>query len=374
MMMNSQAVKSSRATLFVATFFFTVVVPTAVASLYFGLVASDVFISESRFVVRSPQRQVQTGLGALIQGATGLTRAQDDTYSVHDYVLSRDALNELQRFFDVKKSYTAEEISLFNRFPGVWRDNSFEAFHEYYLKHVTIAYDPVSSISTLRVRAFTPEAAARINEVLLSIGERLINGLNARSRTDLLQSAQSEVKLAEERSRAAALALSAFRSDRGVFDPERQGGLQLQAEAKLREDLVAAESQLAQVQGLSPNNPQISALQSRIEILRRALRGESSRLTSRESGISQKSPAFDRLTLEKGFADRQLAAAFTALDTARSEVLKKQLYLERLVQPHTPDSAVEPRRIRSVFTVFVLGLIAWGIISLIVASVREHIE
>jgi len=48
--------------------------------------ASDVYISESRFVVKNPQRSAQTGLGALLQG-TAFSRSQDDTYSVHDYIL-----------------------------------------------------------------------------------------------------------------------------------------------------------------------------------------------------------------------------------------------------------------------------------------------
>jgi len=83
---------------------------------------------------------------------------------------------------------------------------------------------------------------------------------------------------------------------------------------------------------------------------------------------------FERLTLDKLFADRQLATAMTALETARSEALRKQLYLERLVQPNLPDKAIEPRRIRSIFAVFVFGMIGWGILSLLVASVREHVD
>ena len=59
-------------------FLATVVVPTLLAILYFGLIASDVYISESRFIIRSPQQQTITSLGAILQGA-GLTRSQDDT-------------------------------------------------------------------------------------------------------------------------------------------------------------------------------------------------------------------------------------------------------------------------------------------------------
>jgi capsular polysaccharide transport system permease protein len=61
----------------------TVIIPTILAIIYYGLIASDVYISESRFVVRSPQRQTQTGLNAFLAG-TGFSRSQDDTYSVHD--------------------------------------------------------------------------------------------------------------------------------------------------------------------------------------------------------------------------------------------------------------------------------------------------
>ena len=76
--------------------------------------------------------------------------------------------------------------------------------------------------------------------------------------------------------------------------------------------------------------------------------------------------------LEKSFADRQLAGALAAVDSARNEAQRKQLYLERLVQPNLPDMAVEPRRLRSTFMVFVVGLMVWGVLTLVVASIREH--
>jgi capsular polysaccharide transport system permease protein len=62
------------------------------------------------------------------------------------------------------------------------------------------------------------------------------------------------------------------------------------------------------------------------------------------------------------------------LDTARNEAARKQLYLERLVQPHLPDKAVEPRRMRGVVTVLLVGLVLWGVVALVVASVREHTD
>jgi capsular polysaccharide transport system permease protein len=348
-----------------------VVAPTAIAAAYFGPIASEVYVSESRFLVRNPQRPQMSGLGALLQG-TAFSRAQDDTYSVHDFIRSRDALRELDEKLGMRRAFTSESIDFLNRFPGLDPDDSFEALHRYYQKHVGITYDSVSSISILQVRAYTAEDARRINEMLLEMGERLVNNMNGRSRRDLIQVAENEVRLAEQRARDAAAALSGFRADRGVFDPDRQGALQLQGVLKLREELLVAENQLAQVRQVSPDNPQIPSLESRARAIEKAMAEENARVLGRAGGLVSKSPAFDRLILEKTFADRQLAAALASLDQARAEAQRKQLYLERLVQPHLPDNAVEPRRVRSVVTVFVLGLVAWGVLSLIVAGVREH--
>ena len=354
-------------------FWLTVAIPTVLAAVYFGLIASDVYISESRFVVRSPQRQVPTGLGALFTG-TAFSRSQDDTYSVHDFVLSRDALKELDDQLAIRKAYSSNDADFINRFPGVDWDDSFEAFHRYYRKHVTIDYDTVSSITILRVRAFTSEDAKKINDLLLKMGERLVNNLNDRSRQDLIKTAQVEVAVGEEKVKQAAVALAGFRTNQSVFDPDRQSTMQLQGVAKLQDELVATETQLNQIQRVSPANPQVASLRNRVESLRKAIANETAKVAGAGASLTSKSGAFERLALEKTFAEKQLAGSLAALESAKSEALRKQLYLERLVQPNLPDKAAEPRRIRSIFMVLVLGLIAWGVTSLLVASIKEHAD
>lgn len=352
-------------------FIVTVAIPTLSASVYFGFIASDVYISESRFVVRNPQRQTQSTLGALLQ-STGFTRSQDDTYSVHDFLLSRDALRELDQQLQIRKALSSGSIDVFNRFPGMSWDDSFEAFYKHYRKYVQVDYDTVSSITTLYVRAYNANEAHDFNDLLLQMSERLVNNLNTRARLDLIQVAEREVLRAEVRAKNAAAALSGYRDRQEVFDPDRQSILQLQGVAKMREELLRTETQIAQLRKISPENPQISALIYRAESLRNEIIAESGKVTGQLQSLSAKAKAYDQFQLEKSFADRQLATAMAALDSARNEAQRKQLYLERLVQPHTPDKAMEPRRFRSIGMVFILGMILWGVLSLIVASVKEH--
>jgi capsular polysaccharide transport system permease protein len=283
-------------------------------------------------------------------------------------------LKELDDKLAIRQSYSNPRVDRLKRFPGLDWDKSFEAFYRYYGKQVTVEYDPVSSISILTVHAFTAEDAQKINQMLLEMSERLVNGLNDRSRHDLVHFAEEEVKVAAEQARDASVALLDFRSKQAVFEPDKQAAIQLEGVAKLQGELISTEAELAQLKKLSPNNPQIIGLGSRAETLRSAITAEASKVTGGSGSLSVHASAFERLAVESQFADKQLGVAMATLESARSEAVRKQLYLDRLVQPNLPDDALEPRRIRSVLTVCLLGLLAWGTASLVLASVREHTE
>jgi capsular polysaccharide transport system permease protein len=353
-------------------FVLLVLVPVSVATIYFTFIASDVYVSESRFLVRSPQHPVQSGLfGELLQGS-GLGRSQDDTYSVHDFIMSRDALKQLDDQLHIRQAYSADSADILGRFPGYRLDASFESLYRYYGKHVDIQNDPVSSISILTVRAFTADDAYRINNKLLDMSEQLVNTLNERSHFDLIHFAEEEVRVASVKSEEASLALFNYRSKHAVFEPDKQAALELESSAKIHEELVATETEISQLKQISPDNPQLSALSGRAEALRSAIATEASRVTSSKGSLSADAPTFERLALESAFADKQLGVAFSELETARAEAARKELYLERLVQPHLADKAMEPHRIRSVFTILLFSLIVWGLASLLIASIREH--
>lgn len=352
-------------------FALTVVVPTAIAVAYFGVIASDVYVSESRFVVRSAQRQSQTSVvGALLQG-TGFSRAQDDTYPVIDYIQSRDALKELNQRDYIADAYGnhGDFLSRFSRS----LDGSFEALWKYYGKHiVTVDLDSTSAIATLQIRSYTADDAANINEKLLEMSERLVNRMNARAAADTVQFAQSQVDVAAAKAKDAAAALATYRDSYTVFDPDRQSALQLQQVTALQAQLFAAQTQLIQLQSIAPQNPQIPVLKTSIATLQQQIEGTTGGVTGGKNSLSNKAAAYARLQLDSQFADKQLASAMAALEGARAEAQRKQLYLERLVQPNTPDIAIEPKRLKSIFEVFALGMIAWGVLSLLLAGVREH--
>jgi capsular polysaccharide transport system permease protein len=354
-------------------FVITVFVPTLLAVVYYGFIASEIYISESRFVVRSPQRQQSNSvLGSILSGS-GFTRSQDDAFSVHDFVMSRDALRELDRRLQISKAYGNNQVDLVSRFPSVFSDDSFEELHKYYGKQININHDSASNITVLRVHAFTAEQAFLINEMLLTMSERLVNQINDRGRQDLVKYAQAEVDEAERKAKDAAVALASYRSQRSIFDPDRQSAIQLQQISKLQDELITTKMQLSQLLTLTPDNPQIAVLQKRGQSLQKEMDIEMGKIAGiSTNSLTNKAADFERLNLERVFADRQLASAMTSLESSKNEAKRKTLYLERIVQPNSPDSATEPKRLRSVLIAFVAGLIAWGILSMLLAGIKEH--
>ena len=66
------------------------------------------------------------------------------------------------------------------------------------------------------------------------------------------------------------------------------------------------------------------------------------------------------------------ASSINEIASFQAAVERQQLYLERIAQPNLPDSALEPRRLRAIAAVFILGLIAWGVLTMLIAGIKEH--
>jgi len=352
-------------------FILIVLIPTTFALLYYGLLASDIYISESKFVVRSPEKSAPSGIGLLLKGA-GFANAGDEIHAAQGFLGSRDALRELNQRDRFQDAYSRQSISMFDRFNPIGLDGTFEALFRYYKSRVQVDFDSSSSITTLTVRAYDPDDARRFNEQLLRMAEATVNRLNTRGRQDLIQFATAEVDAAKVEARKAALALSAFRNAKGLVDPEKQAAIQLQMISKLQDELITTRTQLRELLEYAPRSPQAPVLRARAVGLEDEIRRQSGLIAGDQKSLAASAAQYQRLILESQFADRQLATSMGSLQEAQNEARRKQAYVERIVEPNRPDSALEPSRLRSIFTCFLLSLIVWGVTSMLIAGVREH--
>jgi BexC/CtrB/KpsE family polysaccharide export inner-membrane protein len=348
-----------------------VVLPTLIAAIYFLLIATPRYVSEAHFIVRSAEQAQVSPLGTALQGV-GLATAPTDAYAVHSYMESRDAFEALNRRFDLREWLGAERADVFSRYPRPWENSSVESFYEAFQRYTVVGYDSTTGISTLRVEAFRPREAQAIALALLSGSEELINRLNERSSRDAVSEAVISRDRAIDRLAEAQRALTEFRNRERFIDPEitaRESSQLLGGLLSVLAQLRAERTQLAQE---APNSPQLPIIDSRIQAYEAQIASERADIAGSSGSLAPKIGVYERLTLERELADRELAAASAALTNAEQEARRQKLYLERVVAPNVPDAPTEPGRLLSVLVVLISSLVVYGIGWFIWAGARDH--
>lgn len=350
-----------------------VVVPSLLATVYFGLIASDIYVSESRFVIKSPDRKQapMSSLASLIQ-TTGMSAGHEQTSEVIDYLRSRDALRDLGKGVDVRGAFASPAADRLSRFPKLLSDDTFEALYTYYGSMVDAHLDHETGMAVLTVNAFEPAQAQALNESLLRLSEALVNRLNERSNARTLKDAEDRVVAAQTRVRKARVELGQYRNRAELLDPQQQGMGVLEISNGLIAQQAGLRAKLGEVMRATPNHPSIPAMRQRIVALSEQIAAQTGRAVGTPSGIASKISGYESLLVEQEFATQMLATANATLEQARAEALKQQYYLERVVQPDRPDDARLPARLKQILAVIFVCLCLFLIGWMLIVGILEH--
>lgn len=350
-----------------------VVLPTLLAAIYYGLIAADIYISESRFVIKSPdqKRSQMSTLANLVQ-TTGLSSGHEQTNEVLTYVRSRDALQALQKSIDIGDKFSTPQADFLSRFPQPFNENSFEGLFKYYGKRVDARVDAETGTATIKVEAFSPQDAYIINRQLLDLSEALVNRLNSRAQSKGILEAQKQVDLATQRAKDARIALAQYRNAQALIDPTKQAGGVLEIANTMIGERAALQAQVDMMQRLTPRNPSIPALRNRINAISVQIASQDSRVVGNGSGIASKLGGYENLLVEQEFATENLTAANASLVQARAESQRQQFYLERVVDPNTPDTPLLPKRFINILIVFAAATCLYFIAWMFMIGVLEH--
>lgn len=350
-----------------------VLVPTVASSLYYGLIASNRFVSEAQYVVRGVSTQRATGVDILFR-TLGISRAVDDTNAVQNYLLSRDAVRALEAKVPLRRIFSTASADWGSRFPRPWRDDSFESLYDYYRDRVQIVTNSKSGITELAVATFRPEDSVTIAVALLEVAEEMVNRLNERARNDLVDAARREVQQSEAALLEVQKHLTAYRNRELVVDPMKNSAAILETIGALTNDVAQASARLSEVEATTPNSPLRHGLRAQLTSLQQQITNLRSLLAGDEKALATNLSIYERLTLERSLADNRLGAATTAYIAAQQEAQRKQIYVERVVSPNLSDESTAPRRLRAVATVFTVCVTFFVVMWIILVGAKEHAQ
>ncbi|WP_312363376.1 hypothetical protein [Ensifer sp.] len=346
------------------------VVPTAVVAFYYSIVASDQYVSEARFSIRSADSSGSSpmaGLSALL----GSGQATDAAI-VAEYVKSGAIINQLTDSFSLTDLFTTKR---WDPISSLAANPTSEDLIKYWKGKVDISVERSSGLTTLRVRAFSAEDSLRLTDEILRISELMVNRLTRRTEDNGLREAEAEVHTTKDRLTNSILKLKAMRDSTGILDVTLAAAANTEVLTKLRLEKAKLD---VQIQSLEENDsgsaPQLGSLKNQATAIGQqiAVYEQSIAGGDTDSSIASRGAELSEAETDLKVAQTEYQKAVAVFEAARMTTERQRSYILTHVQPTLPEEALYPRRILIVFTVALGTGLLWAITVGLAMLARDH--
>lgn len=355
-------------------FVLLVIVPTLLAGAYLALRSADQYASTVAFTVRSDESrnasELLGGVGALLGGGSST-----DTNILYEFVRSQDLVERVDQQLDLRALYSRHHRS--DPFFGLQPDASIEDLTYYWQWMVRSSYDTNTGLLELRVLAFDPDDAQAIAQAIHNESTEMINDLSAKARADAIRYASVDLDHALERLKDAREAVTQFRLKNSIVDVEADIQGQMGLVNTLQSQLASAmiDYDLLRLSTTREGDTRIDQAEKRIDVIRDRIaeeRGKFSGTDNSGANYATIMAEYERLMVEREFAETSYLAALTALDGARVVANRRNLYLATYINPTRAYSSEYPRRWLIFGLVTLFSFLLWTIVSLIYYAMRDR--
>jgi capsular polysaccharide transport system permease protein len=351
-------------------FLVTVVAPIVIATLYFFVIAAPRYYSEAHFIVRSSATS-DSSLTTVIENE-GLSRANDETYAVDDYLTSRDIVDRLVKNNNLLAILSRPESDFINRYPNFYTHDNKENLYQRFQDMVDADIDTATGISTVQVNAFRAADAHAITVAILKYAEDLINQLNNRAYDDAERYAQSIVDRERAHVREIEEELTQYRNASGTVEPDKEAIATYDMIGKMTSELAMLQADVQLQSSVAPANPSLPAMRERIRSYQAEIDRQKLGIVGKNTSLSTKLAGYENLVMERELAARALGLATVNLTRAREDARQQHLYLQTIVEPNLADEPDYWEPFIGMFIVILVSVTAFSIIRSLAAITLEH--
>ncbi len=348
-----------------------VMVIWVMSAFYYMGVASDRYVPETKIYVKSIKSVSGEGMPNLSLLATGITQASPDLLLLQEYMRSMDMLKQLDEHIQLRKHYSDERWDFISRLNS-WA--SEEDYLEYYRDHLELEVDAESGIMFVRAEAFTKEFSLKLTHELLQRGEAYLNKVGQTIAMSEIKFVEGELGRAQAELKVAQAELLKFLGENKTLSPEVEGKAFQQVVTEMRSQLVnlkAEEKALASF--LNADAAELVTVKSKILAIEEQLAIEAAKLSSGgDASMGKVNAEFQMLEMQVKFATDIYKSTLTALEKTRVDAYRKLKHLVVVQSPLLPDARTYPRVIYMLITIFIIMSLIYGIVAMIVATVKEH--
>ena len=347
----------------IATFVALVAIPSLIAAVYFGFIASDQYTSEARFTVRGGLPPGLESSGSL--STEPIAMIIQDTQVIMNYIESRAIVEDLDKSIGLSKMYQDPSADYFSR---LGENKAIEKIVKYWTRHVDLKVEMPAGIVVMTVRAFRPEDATKIADAALSSSETLVNRLNDQMRADALELARKERERAQTRLADARAELEKSRNQEGMLDTKGASQGLNDLLTQVRGDLLKLQQTYDSLRRYeNPSAPQLKNLQTKIDAGKQQVAKLKAQMTSMKTEgddgakpLSGSMSRMDYALLNNDIAEKIYAGALAAFEHATIASETKLMYITTFVKPVAAEEAKYPRRGLDISLVVGGGLVLWA--------------
>jgi len=346
-----------------------VLLPVLAVALYYMFMASDRFVTTAQVYIKSidataavlPQLQ-------LLGGAGGNDK---DALLVNAYISSQDMLNELDTSLKISEHFASDEWDYFSRMVALPSD---EGRLKYFRSRLKANLDPDSGMITIRAQAYTPEFSFRMVQEAIKGSELFVNSVGQKIALQEIAFVEKEMVRARDNLQAVRQKLLQFQNDNGILSAEASGVSRQSIVNEMEAQLVRLRTEEKILSSyLNDGAAELIAVRGRIDAMTQQLVIEREKLASRDGvSLNDVNAAYQELELELKLATDLYQATLVSLEQARVESYKKLKHMVIVQKPQMPDDSTRPRKLYNVATLFIVLTLAYGIITMIIATIREH--
>lgn len=342
------------------------------AALYWGMVASNRYVSEAHVVVQRTDMSVGQSIdfASLIGGTSSTNHA--DQMLLRDYMLSVDALKKLDERLKLRTHFSDSRWDFLSRMN--FTDDTLEEFHRYYLKRVSVEFDEYAGVLIVKAEGFQPQFAHAIAMALVEEGEAHMNAIAHRLAQEQVSFLEKQVAEAGQRALAARQTVLKFQNQKGLVSPQGAAETLAGIVAKLEGELADLKTRRSAMSGyLMPESPKIVELNLQIAAVEKQMALEKSRLAAPHGKtLNSTVEEYQRLVMAAEFAEGVYKTSLTALEKGRVEATRMLKKVSVLQQPSLPEYSLQPRRLYNVVVFVLVALLVAGVVHLIAAIIRDH--
>ena len=350
-----------------------VAMPLLIAVAYYAVFAVDRYVSESTVGLKQAGSDSAIVPGAALLLAGLNPPAREETLYLRQYIHSLGLLNALEAELHLRDHFESQKLDLPLR---LWSGASQETFLDYYRSRVEVSMDELSSTLTVRVQGLSPAYAQRVNTTILAHSERFVNELSHKLAREQLAFAETELARAGERLQQSRADVLAFQTKHKLLDPTVQAQASGALVAEMQASITRSEAELRRLLTfLNDDTYQVKALRNQIESTRAQLELERRRATgnTRQSDrLGALAIEFQGLQMKAEIALDAYKIALTTVENSRIEATRKLKSLVVIEPPTLPETPEYPRALYNLLTLLVITLLVYGVVRLVLATVREH--